>query len=180
MIEFFWTPANSRLMFHDLVTDKVEPFSSNHLALAKRVDARVKEMYPETYAKLCEIYGNPEAMVYPRAHRFLKCNFSVNDNLPDIDEDWNFILELVPCPMRGECKDGICSPKLTSLISQREIEVVRLHVEGLSQDEIGERLFISGRTVHNHFTNIYHKLGFTGKPCPDHLLINYAYKNNLV
>ena len=181
MIEFFWTPANSRLMVHDLDNDVVNPFDDQlHIGFAKKIDKAIKERYPEVYSKLLDIYGHHDSYAYSRAYRFLKCNFSVNDNQPDIDEDFNFLLELVPCPLRGECLDGICNPKLTSQLSKREIDIVRLHVEGLSPAEIGERLFISKATVHNHFSNIYNKLGFTNQTCPDHLLINYAYKNHLV
>jgi DNA-binding CsgD family transcriptional regulator len=181
MIEFFWTPANSRLMVHDLVTDVISAFDDQkHLGLAKQIDTSIKDRYPEAYSSLKDIYGYQDCYTYARAYRFLKCNFSVNDNQPDVDEDLNFELELVPCPMRGECKDGICNPQLTTKVSNREKEIIRLHVEGLSQAQIGERLYISERTVHNHFTNIYRKTDLTGKTCPDHLLINYAYKNHLV
>jgi len=165
---------------HFLDTDKVEITDENHRSILRRVDNKVKEYYPKTYKSLCRIYGNQESMYFPRAMRFLKCNFSAHDNKPDIDDDFNFELENVPCPLRGECTDQICNPKLTTKLSSREIEIIKLHIEGYSQIEIGERLFISDRTAHNHFTNIYHKLGLTGKSSPDHLLINYAYKNHLV
>lgn len=181
MTEFFWTPANSRLMVHNLKTDEVFPFDDQkHLSFAKKIDGVIKEKYPYVYSRLCELYGDKESFAFARANRFLKCNFSINDNQPDIDEDFNFQPELVPCPLRGECIDHICNPKLTYTLSAREIDIVRLHVEGLNPADIGERLFISKATVHNHFTNIYNKLGFTNQACPDHLLINYAYKNHLV
>ena len=44
--------------------------------------------------------------------------------------------------------------KLTS----REQEILRNLAEGLSSKEIGEKLFISSKTVENHRTNIMHKL----------------------
>jgi DNA-binding CsgD family transcriptional regulator len=181
MTEFFWTPANSRLMVHNLATDEVYPFDDQkHLGYAKKLDSIIQDKYPQAHAALCAIYGDADCFAFARANRFLKCNFSLNDNQPDIDEDYNFQLELVPCPLRGECKHGICNPKLTSRLSRRELDIVRLHVEGLNPADIGEKLFISKATVHNHFSNIYNKLGFTGQACPDHLLINYAYKNHLV
>lgn len=43
-------------------------------------------------------------------------------------------------------------------ISQREYEVLQLMSEGLSNQEIGERLFISLPTVKTHATNLYVKL----------------------
>jgi DNA-binding CsgD family transcriptional regulator len=44
-------------------------------------------------------------------------------------------------------------------ISPREKEVVRLVLEGRSNQEIGEKLFISLSTVKTHISNIYLKLG---------------------
>ena len=44
-------------------------------------------------------------------------------------------------------------------LSRRECEVLTLVAEGRSNREIGERLFISDRTVGRHLTNIYNKIG---------------------
>lgn len=43
--------------------------------------------------------------------------------------------------------------------TDREREVVPLLVEGLSNEQIGARLFISAHTVKNHITSIYRKAG---------------------
>jgi len=45
------------------------------------------------------------------------------------------------------------------LLSERELEVVRLVAEGLSNQQIAERLVISLPTVKTHVGNIYNKLG---------------------
>ncbi|MBK1809788.1 AAA family ATPase [Clostridium sp. YIM B02505] len=47
----------------------------------------------------------------------------------------------------------------TLILSSREIEVLRALIEGLSNKEIGEKLFISVSTVKTHIINIYSKLG---------------------
>jgi len=54
-------------------------------------------------------------------------------------------------------------------LTSRELEVVRLAVEGLATREIGERLFIGRRTVETHLTNAYAKLGIrsTGRAGAD-------------
>ena len=53
-------------------------------------------------------------------------------------------------------------PDLPAL-SSRELDVLRLVTAGLDNDEIGQRLFISVRTVERHLSNIYVKLGVSGK-----------------
>ena len=50
------------------------------------------------------------------------------------------------------------NPALASL-SGREVEVLRLLAEGLTDREIGEALTISARTVETHVSSILHKLG---------------------
>jgi LuxR family maltose regulon positive regulatory protein len=45
------------------------------------------------------------------------------------------------------------------VLSSREIEVLQALVDGLTNKEIGEKLFISISTVKTHIINIYSKLG---------------------
>ncbi len=48
-------------------------------------------------------------------------------------------------------------------LSEREQEVLELVADGLSNEEIAERLVLSVRTVERHLSNIYAKLGVSGK-----------------
>jgi pimeloyl-ACP methyl ester carboxylesterase/DNA-binding CsgD family transcriptional regulator len=50
-----------------------------------------------------------------------------------------------------------------SELSKREHEVLTLVATGMSNDEIGERLFLSTRTVERHLSNVYAKLRLSGK-----------------
>jgi DNA-binding NarL/FixJ family response regulator len=61
-------------------------------------------------------------------------------------------------------------------LTKREIEVLRLLVEGMSDREIGETLFISHRTAMTHVTNILNKLGLPSRTAA----ASYAVRNGLV
>ncbi|MGI5189393.1 response regulator [Promicromonospora sp. CA-289599] len=52
-------------------------------------------------------------------------------------------------------------PAVRSLLSPREAEVMDLVSDGLSNQEIAARLFISGKTVKNHLNSLFAKLGVT-------------------
>jgi DNA-binding CsgD family transcriptional regulator len=43
-------------------------------------------------------------------------------------------------------------------LTDREIDVLRLLIEGLSDREIGDALFISPRTSQKHVANIFYKM----------------------
>jgi DNA-binding NarL/FixJ family response regulator len=44
------------------------------------------------------------------------------------------------------------------LLTRRELEILRLVAEGLTNEEIGKKIFISEKTVKTHLTNIFDKL----------------------
>ena len=48
-------------------------------------------------------------------------------------------------------------------LSKRELEVLRLIAQGRTNREIGDRLFISQKTVGVHVGNILAKLGVSGR-----------------
>lgn len=61
-------------------------------------------------------------------------------------------------------------------LSDREMDVLRLVAQGLSDAEVAERLFISRRTVGGHLQSIYNKLGVTSRTAA----VAFAFENRLV
>ena len=58
---------------------------------------------------------------------------------------------------------GRSAPRRREALSQREGEVLALLAHGLTNREIGERLFISPKTVERHITQILGKLGLRSR-----------------
>ena len=61
-------------------------------------------------------------------------------------------------------------------LSARELDVLRLVADGLTDAEIGERLFISPRTVARHLYTVYQKLGVNSRTAAT----AFAFKHGLV
>jgi DNA-binding NarL/FixJ family response regulator len=51
----------------------------------------------------------------------------------------------------------------TGPLSNRELQVLELAAQGLTNQEIAQRLYISVRTVEAHLTHIYNKLGVASR-----------------
>ena len=66
----------------------------------------------------------------------------------------------VACPARAARRGR---PRGGDLLTDREAEVLELVAQGLTNRQIGERLFISGKTVSVHVSNLLAKLGVAGR-----------------
>jgi DNA-binding NarL/FixJ family response regulator len=61
-------------------------------------------------------------------------------------------------------------------LSPRELEVLKLVAEGLTNAQVAERLFVSPRTVNAHLNSIYHKLGVGSRSAAT----RFAFEHDLV
>jgi predicted ATPase/DNA-binding CsgD family transcriptional regulator len=58
---------------------------------------------------------------------------------------------------------AMAPPSARNELTAREIEVLQLVADGLSDSEVAERLVVSPRTVHAHLRSIYRKLGVSSR-----------------
>jgi two-component system response regulator NreC len=63
-----------------------------------------------------------------------------------------------------------------SVLTERELEVLRYVALGHTNADIAKRMYISARTVETHRANLQHKLGVSGRP----ELVRYALQRGLI
>lgn len=182
MYEIYLNTANDTLMVENRESHETKPVKEMDFSFLNKTDHKISENYPPCYTELESLHGNGKAFLFARVRQFFACNFSEKDGHPDIDDDWNFILENVPCPARltGICTMKICNPEIKQNLTEREREVLRLFGRGFDEKEIADALFISKNTVHNHIQNMYRKTGVAGKTSPDRKLVAYAYAKSII
>ena len=115
-----------------------------------RLEEAVRLAAPEGYRRAFLDEGQAVLALLPRV-RHLAPNF-VGDLLGGAP----------PEPVRD--RPAFMPPPLVEPLSERELEVLGLVAEGLSNREIADKLFLSVGTVKTHIHNIYGKLGVTGRP----------------
>ena len=158
-----------------------EVVTENNTDLVQALLERIREQYPEAYKTLEKEYqrssNNVPYYQFLIVRRFCKCNFGKLDTTKIDVEDSAFSFEKVECPLRGECRcEGVvCFPKFNNKLSDAELRVMRLVYDGMSKEEIAERLYCSPHTVKNHIKSVYCKLGIHEKS----EFIQYANRNNL-
>jgi two-component system response regulator NreC len=64
----------------------------------------------------------------------------------------------------------------SEVLSERELEVLRLVALGHTNAEIAKQMFISARTVESHRANLQRKLGISGRP----ELVRYALERGVI
>ena len=87
------------------------------------------------------------------------------DPQPIVDAIAEFIGGLVPVPHESIAPPVVehASVPVVTGLTNREVEVIRLVSQGLSNDAIGEQLVISSATVARHVSNILNKTGLSNR-----------------
>jgi len=91
---------------------------------------------------------------------------SANHILLADEPAWPLFLREVQAFMEPDARSaraGGVAVGQSSALTSRERDIVRLAADGLTNDEIADRLTLSPRTIERHLSNAYLKLGVSGK-----------------
>ena len=97
-----------------------------------------------------------ERIVFTGSGKKFRIECSLIWKADQIDSMPNFIVTLSDLSDEKKLETTL---KARFQLSRRELDVIYYLTRGLSDDEIGEKLYISRQTVHTHIKNIYKKLG---------------------
>ena len=163
---------------YDIIFLDIEMPEINGIEAAKRAI----ELKPELKIITLSMYGDEEyydQMVDAGAKGFLLKNTNLQEVKTAIDTVMSggnyFSQELMQSLLRNY-KSIKESKEPESELSEREIEILLLICSGLSNQEIGDRLFISKRTVEKHRANILCKSNCKNTAG----LVMYAIKNQMI
>ena len=78
-------------------------------------------------------------------------------------EGGRFVSDLLAATWRDARRPEATSARLVEQLSSRELEVLRLMAGGCSNQQIADRLIISGKTAKRHASNIFAKLGVSSR-----------------
>ncbi|MBM7607790.1 diguanylate cyclase (GGDEF)-like protein [Lysinibacillus composti] len=109
-----------------------------------------KPLKPEDFIKFLSAYGEQRAAEQPKTNAAVE---HTSKPKPDVEIGVN----------KDILKHAINQIKIENSLSNRELDVFRLIVDGLSNKEISEHLVISEHTVKNHITNILSKLNVSDR-----------------
>ncbi len=159
--EFFCFEDEVWCRLSDGQTSKV---TEKDVDLVREVDGMIATFYPDAYKMLKEMYkASSSNILYQRfrmVSRFIRCNLSNLDHVPDVSHHHMMALESVQCLMRGECRyDGIiCRPSFDHNLSSSELRVMEQLYRGSSESDIAGSIGLSILTVRTHIRNALRRL----------------------
>jgi pimeloyl-ACP methyl ester carboxylesterase/DNA-binding CsgD family transcriptional regulator len=131
----------------------------NVCELAPRVRARTLIMHAQDDRVVPVEESRLLAALIPDAHFVLL--ESANHILLEQEPAWDVFRSEIEAFLGPDTQPSL--PMAVPHLSERELEVLELVSEGLTNEAIADRLCLSVRTVERHLTNIYAKLHVSGK-----------------
>ncbi len=135
---------------------------------------KIKELYPKIKVIAFTMFGQKDAvdkMIAAGANGYLLKNASLKTLLEAVRKVYGGEDYFDPNVLR---KDAASKQKNSTgqkkLLTKRQYEILELIGQGLSNKEIGEKLFIGTYTVGTHRKNMMEKLGLKGR----NALMSYA------
>jgi len=162
----------------DIVLLDIEMPEMDGITAAKKA----LSLYPDLKIITLSMYGEQEyysKMVECGVPGFLLKNSDINEvkcAIDSIREGGNYFSKELMNNMIRSLKTNIKPNPSKIDLSQREIEIIVEICKGLSNQEIGEQLFISKRTVEKHRSNILDKTNCKNTAS----LVVFAIKNNII
>lgn len=148
---------------------------------AAEVIKRIGKGHPDTKILVLTAHGDKGtimSMLKAGAHGYVLKDEDpevVPDAIRTVMSGKNWVSPSVTTLMVGKLRDG--KPKSNSgVLTEREIEVIRLIADGLTTKDIASRLNIADRTVEFNVSNIYDKLGVNTRGA----IVNWAQENDVL
>lgn len=140
------------------------------------------EKYPEMKIIALSMFSENEfyvKMIEAGVKGFLKKNSEISELINAIEKvaaGENFFTSEMLFSIVKNYKSFTNTQNKIEVLSEREIEIIKLVCDGLSNQEIADKLFISKRTVDKHRYNILEKTACKNTAS----LVIYAIKNEII
>ncbi len=135
-----------------------------------QVCKEIKEMFPHIKIMMLTSYSDPETIqkaIESGADGYMLKNSKVQTLVESIRKLVNgepfFQNEIAMALVQYHRERKVKEFKIIDTLTEREREVLQLVADGLTNKEIGRKLFISENTVRTYISNILNKLGVTNR-----------------
>ncbi|WP_312029979.1 response regulator transcription factor [Actinomycetospora sp. TBRC 11914] len=85
------------------------------------------------------------------------------------------LVDLAGAPAPAPARSSAMGPEIPEGLTAREVDTLRLVAEGLSNQQVASKLFVSEATVKTHVNHLISKLGVDGRPA----LVAWAWRHGV-